>query len=96
MPYAIRNSIILIVLLILAGGAGIGYIYLHQEPKVEELEKERAQIREQLGDADDLFDKLVAVQEHVEILNASWRRRPKTLPKEELSSATNIYLNDIH
>ncbi|PLX23215.1 MAG: hypothetical protein C0600_15645 [Ignavibacteria bacterium] len=95
MPYAIRNSIILVVLLILVGGAGAGYIYFYQEPKIEDLEAERAKVREQLGDADDLFDKLVGVQERVEVLNAAWRRRPKTLPAEELSSNSNIYLNSI-
>lgn len=95
MPYAIRNSIILVVLLIFVGGLGAGYIYFYQEPRIGELEAERAKVREQLGDADDLFDKLVSVQERVEVLNAAWRRRPKTLPAEELSSTSNIYLNDI-
>ncbi len=29
------------------------------------------------------------------MLNASWRRRPKTLPTQEIASRTNQYLNDI-
>ncbi|MBN1446633.1 MAG: hypothetical protein JXA28_01780 [Bacteroidetes bacterium] len=95
MPYAIRNSIILLVLLILAAGAGLGYIYFYQEPRIEELAAERSQIQQQLGDADDFFDRLVAVQERVEMLNASWKQRPKTMPLEEVASATNRYLNDI-
>ncbi len=95
MPYVIRNSIILAVLLILVGGAGAGYIYFYQEPRVEEILAERKQIQEQLGDADDLFDRLVSVQERVEVLNSSWRARPKTLPVEEIASNTNVYLNDI-
>ena len=49
MPYAIRNSIILAVLLILVAGAGAGYIYFYQEPKIEELEAERA-IVDSVGD----------------------------------------------
>ena len=95
MPYALRNSIILIVLLVLVGGGGAAYIFFYQEPRIDELEAERRRIQEQLGDADDLFDRLVAVQERVEILNASWRQRPKTMPNEEIASTTNAYLNDI-
>lgn len=95
MPYAIRNSIVLIVLLVLAGGGGAAYIFFYQEPRIEELEDERRQIHEQLGDADDLFDRLISVQERVEVLNASWRQRPKTMPNEEIASSTNAYLNDI-
>jgi len=95
MPYAIRNSIILIVLLVLVAGGGAAYIFFYQEPRIEELAAERRQIQEQLGDADDLFDRLVMVQERVEVLNASWRQRPRTMPGEEIASATNTYLNDI-
>ncbi|MCB2204188.1 hypothetical protein KQI65_05515 [bacterium] len=95
MPYAVRNSIILAVLLILVGGAGAGYIYFYQDSTIEELQAQRKQIQDQLGDADDLFDRLVSVQEKVEVLNASWRQRPKTLPLLEEASNTNIYLNDI-
>jgi hypothetical protein len=62
---------------------------------VEEIQAERQQIQEQLGDADDLFDRLVSVQERVEVLNSSWKARPKTLPTEEIASNTNMYLNDI-
>lgn len=95
MPYAIRNSIVIIVLLVLAGGGGAAYIFFYQEPRIDEIEAERRQIKEQLGDADDLFDRLIAVQERVEVLNASWRQRPKTVPTEEIASVTNAYLNDI-
>jgi hypothetical protein len=95
MPYAIRNSIILAVLVFLIGGGGAAYIYFFQEPRIEELLEERAQIQQQLGDADDLFDRLVSVQERVEMLNAAWKQRPKTLATEESASNTNIYLNEI-
>ncbi len=95
MPYALRNSIILAVLLLLIGGGGAAYIYFFQEPKIEELKGERELIQKQLGDADDLFDRLVEVQERVEILNAAWRQRPKTLATEESPSFTNVYINEI-
>lgn len=95
MPYALRNSIVLAVLLLVVGSAGAAYIYFFQEPRIEELRGERTQIQQKLGNADDLFDRLVEVQEQVEMLNASWRRRPKTLVREESASQTNVYLNEI-
>lgn len=95
MPYALRNTIILAVLILLVGGAGAAYIFFYQEPRIEELQAERAQIKQKLGDADDLFDRLVEVQERVEMLNAAWRQRPKTLATEESASGTNVYLNEI-
>jgi len=95
MPYAIRNSIILLVLLLVVGGGGLAYIYFFQDSRIEELQAERSKIQQELGDADDLFDRLVSVQERVETLNASWKQRPKTMPLEEVASATNSYLNDI-
>lgn len=95
MPYAVRNSIVLAVLILLIGGGGAAYLYLYQEPEIDALLGERATIQQQLGDTDDLFDRLVEVQERVETLNAAWRRRPKTLATEESASSTNVYLNDI-
>lgn len=95
MPYALRNTIILAVLILLVGGGGAAYIFFYQEPRIEELLTERAQIQQKLGNADDLFDRLVEVQERVEMLNAAWRQRPKTLATEESASGTNVYLNEI-
>ena len=37
MPYAIRNSIVLAVLLVLFTGAGSGYIYLYQDKKIDKI-----------------------------------------------------------
>ena len=45
MPYAIRNSIILAVLLVLFTGAGGGYIYLYQDKKIAFIRKEHESIR---------------------------------------------------
>lgn len=95
MPYVVRNSIVLAVLVLLAAGAGFSYIYFVQSPELQRLTEERKKLQEQLGDPDELFDRLVSVQERVEMLNASWRRRPKTLPSQEIASRTNQYLNDI-
>ena len=95
MPYAIRNSIILAVLLILIAGAGGSYIYFFQEPKIEELEAERERVRSELGDPEELLNTLLQVQDKVAALNSAWKLRPKTLQTVEVASATNTYLNEI-
>lgn len=95
MPYAIRNSIILAALLILITGLGGAYIYFYQDPKIDELAVEREEVRNQLGDPEELLNRLIQVQDQVASLNSAWRMRPKTLPPVEVASETNRYLNDI-
>ncbi|MDH7516101.1 MAG: hypothetical protein QHI48_09530 [Bacteroidota bacterium] len=95
MPYAVRNSIVLAVLLILFSGAGGAYIYLHQEKKIEQIKKERAALQEELGDVRDLYNRLANVQRRVQTLTEAWRQRPKDIPRMESASATNAYLNRI-
>ena len=95
MPYAIRNSIILAVLLVLFTGAGGGYIYLYQDKKIAFIRKEHESIRKELGDVSDLYNRLAAVQRRVEELTTAWTKRPKIVPGTEVASNTNIYLNDI-
>ena len=95
MPYAIRNSIILAVLLVLFTGSGGGYIYFYQDKQLGKLTTERKKIREQLGDVSDLYNRLASTQQKVQSLNAAWGRRPKTIPSKEEASITNEYLNEI-
>jgi hypothetical protein len=76
-------------------GAGGGYVYFFQDKKISRIEKERTQLRTQLGDVGNLYDRLATVQTQVETLNRSWSLRPKTLPATEVASTTNVYINDI-
>lgn len=95
MPYAVRNSIILAVLLMLFTGAGGGYIHFYQDKKLERIDAERKEMREKLGDVTDLYTRLAATQQRVQMLNAAWVQRPKILPPVEVASTTNEYLNEI-
>jgi hypothetical protein len=95
MPYAIRNSIILAVLLVLFTGAGGGYIYFYQDKKIESITQERQKMQQQLGDVSDLYNRLAATQERMQTLSAGWIQRPKTLMPVEVASTTNEYLNEI-
>ncbi len=95
MPYAIRNSIILAVLLLLIVGVGSGYIYWHQDKELERITKQRATLRAELGDVGNLYNRLADVQMKVDLLNRSWSMRPKTLPSTETAALTNEYLNTI-
>ena len=95
MPYAVRNSIILAVLLVLFSGAGGGYIYLHQNKRIEEIQAERGKIQQELGDVKDLYNRLASVQLRVQQLTGAWTLRPKLVPAAEVASNTNVYLNEI-
>jgi hypothetical protein len=95
MSYAIRNTIILAVLLVLVLAAGIGYIFLYQDKRIDKLRADHAALQGQLGDPEKILTRLIGVQEKVDALNTAWAARPKTLPSEEIASRTNMYLNDI-
>ncbi len=95
MPYALRNSIVLAVLLVLFTGAGGGYIFFYQDDKIEELTAERKKIQEKLGDIGDLYNRLADMQIKVQRLDESWVKRPKVIPSSEVASRTNVYLNEI-
>jgi hypothetical protein len=95
MPYAIRNSIILAVLLVLFTGAGGGYIYFYQDKQIAKLTKERKEIHAKLGDVSDLYNRLATTQLKVQTLTTAWSHRPKTLPVKEVASSTNEYLNEV-
>ncbi len=95
MPYAIRNSLVLLVMLILFAGLGVGYIFLHQNKRIDALEKEYKAIQDQLGDVEDLEARLQEIMTRVAILDSAWQQRPKTLPTMDEASTTNQYLNGI-
>lgn len=48
MSYAIRNTLVLLLVLLIFVGAGWGYIYFVQQPKVDELESQVAEKRTEL------------------------------------------------
>lgn len=49
MSYAVRNTIILLVVLTTFVGAGLSYIYFYQQPKLEDLEQNVEQTRQELN-----------------------------------------------
>ncbi|NOY05097.1 MAG: hypothetical protein GXO82_00435 [Chlorobi bacterium] len=95
MPYAIRNSIVLFILLILIGSGGGAYVFWYQADKIDEVKKEREEIRDQLGNVEELYKNLEALQLEVDMLNAAWKERPKYIPMFESATATHEYLNAV-
>lgn len=95
MPYSVRNSIILIVLLVLFSGAGGTYIYWYQKKEIKKIEQERKKIHAQLGDVQNLYFKFEELTRQVAALNESWKLRPKTIPTYESATNTHHYLNTI-
>ena len=95
MPYSIRNSIILAVLLVIFSGGGGTYVYWHQKKQMNSIEKERKQIHAQLGDVQNLYIKFEDLTRQVQTLNESWKMRPKTIPSLESATNTHHYLNEV-
>lgn len=95
MPYSIRNSILLTVLLVIFSGAGGTYVFWIQKKEMRTIEQERKKIHSQLGDVQNLYVKFEELTRQVQALNESWKMRPKTLPSLELATETHQYLNQI-
>ncbi len=95
MPYTIRNSILLTVLLAIFSGAGGTYVFWIQKKEMRTIEQERTKIHSQLGDVQNLYVKFEELTRQVQALNESWKMRPKTLPPLELATETHQYLNQI-
>ncbi len=57
MSYGLRNTIILLSVLILFVGSGWGYIYFFQQPKIEKLQKEADQKQTELQNKQEIADR---------------------------------------
>jgi hypothetical protein len=79
---------------LIAGGGGFYVLYL-QAKQIRDIEQERALIRSELGDVNELNARLAMVRARVEVLDEAWSMRPKTMPATEKASITNMYLNEI-
>jgi hypothetical protein len=95
MTYAAKNSTILLVFfLIIAVGGGFYVLYM-QANQLKDIEQEREQIQRELGDVDELVNRREMARARVEVLDAAWAMRPKSMPSYEKASVTNMYLNEI-
>lgn len=95
MPYLLRNSIVLAILLVIFSGAGGTYVYWHQKKEIKRIEQERKELHAQLGDVQNLYVRFEELTRQVQTLNDSWKMRPKTIPSLESATNTHDYINQI-
>ena len=62
MSYGVRNTIILLIVLTTFIGAGWSYLYFYQKPKVDQLEQEVQQTREELNQKQQKADQLPVLE----------------------------------
>lgn len=66
MSYALRNTIILLVVLTVFIGGGWSYIYFYQEPEIDRLNAEVEQTRQELNNKQEIANRLPTLQKQFE------------------------------
>jgi hypothetical protein len=93
LSYALRNSIVLIVLLVIVVGVG-GYIYWVQQPaKVEELEARVEVLDREIARIPGLIADYNRLTEQLEDQRRRWETRTKDIPPVDITGETYDYFN---
>ena len=95
MSYGIRNTLILLVVLTTFIGAGWGYLYFYQEPKVSELEQQVNDKREELNQKQQTANQYPVLQNRYEKATEYFNNYDKGLYAN--SNEDNVYqfLNNV-
>ncbi len=93
MPYALRNSIVLIVLLAIVIGIG-GYIWMIRQPaKIEEKEERIAQLDKEIARIPALIADYNRLVDELEDQRRRWEGRTKDIPRTDITGETYDYFN---
>lgn len=93
MSYAIRNSIVLLVLLLIVIGIG-GYIWAIKQPaKIEEQEERIAVLDEKIARIPGLIAEYNRLNEELEDQRRRWEGRTKDIPRADITGETYDYFN---
>lgn len=95
MSNALRNTLILasVLVLVLAGG---GYwVFGRQRGKIEEIRKEKAQVKTELDALGDVNANLILVAAKLDTAKTDWVNMPKLILPAEDPAGTYAYLNRI-
>lgn len=96
MSYGVRNTIILLTVLILFVGSGWGYIYFFQQPEIEELEKEVGQKQTELQNKQQIADRYPTVLNQYEEATAYLENFDKSLYPSHNEDQVYHFLNSIN
>jgi len=93
LSYALRNSIVLFVLLLIVLVAG-GYVWGIQQPaKIEEQEERIAELDEEIARIPGLIAEYNRLNEELEDQRRRWEGRTKDIPRADITGETYDYFN---
>lgn len=95
MSYGIRNTLILLTVLILFVGSGWGYIYFFQQPQIEELELEVEQKRTELQNKEEIAERYSVVSNQFKQASAYLENFDKSLYLSSDEDQVYHFLNSI-
>jgi len=93
--FAVRNTIVLAILLVLVLIFGGYWTSIRQPNKIRLIEEEIKKVDTELLNSPDLLQQYNVVQTELEALEARWSQRTKDIPAEDITSQTNAYLNGV-
>lgn len=96
MSYGVRNTIILLTVLIVFVGSGWGYIYFFQQPEIEALQKEVGQKRTELQNKQEIADRYPTVLNQFEEASAYLENFDKSLYPSHNEDQVYDFLNSIN
>lgn len=96
MSYGIRNTIILLTVLLLFVGSGWGYIYFFQQPEIEDLEQEVDQKQSELQNKQQIADRYPTVLNQFEQANSYLEDFDKSLYPDNNEDRVYHFLNTIN
>ncbi|MGM0547441.1 MAG: type 4a pilus biogenesis protein PilO [Bacteroidota bacterium] len=96
MSYGLRNTIILLSVLILFVGSAWGYIYFFQQPEIEELEQEVEQKQTELNEKQQIADQYPVVSEQFEQASDYLENFDKSLYRDNNEDQVYHFLNTIN
>lgn len=95
MPYQLRNSIVLGVLLVLILFGGGYYHWIRQPGQVEEVDAKIKKVDTELQNTPDLIGQFNTTRASVEDMQGRWQNRTKDIPTADQTAQTYAYLNRI-
>lgn len=96
MSYGIRNTIILLTVLIIFVGSGWGYIYFFQQPTIEELTQEVEQKQTELQNKQEIADRYPVVSNQFEKASSYVENFDKSLYPGPDEDQVYYFLNSIN